>query len=137
MRSNTYSSLTAFQRNLQMLYQHILSHLQITQRHVRYEVPTAMSQRIQDFWDVALCHWASVSQHSKGSLYLHHQGQSKNFLNCLILKMKALLSFKMLGTTPQQHSVTSHMTQIINIVTWNVVPPGILFVLYLFNDNVH
>jgi len=55
---------------------------------------------IQDFWDVALCHWASVSQHSKGSLHLHHQGQSKNFLNCLILKMRALLSIKMLGTTP-------------------------------------
>jgi len=47
-----------------------------------------------------LCHWVSVSQHSGRSLYLHHQGQSKDFLNCLILKMKALLPFKMLGTAP-------------------------------------
>jgi hypothetical protein len=59
-----------------------------------------MLYMILDFWDVALCHWACVSQHSEVSLYLHHQGQSKNFLKCIILNMKAPLSFKMLGTTP-------------------------------------
>lgn len=103
---------------------------------MRYEVPTAMLYMIQDFWDVALCQWASVSQHSEGSLYLHHQGQSKNFLNCLILKMTALLSFKMLGTTSPTRCKSSTWWNGSQRILMNVVLPGILFILYFFNDNV-
>lgn len=128
-----------------MQYQYTLSHLQITPWHVRYEVLTAMLLMIQDVWDVTLCHWTSVSQHFEGSLYLHHQGQEapKVFLNCSILKMKALLSTEMPRTTPTMTQCHIQKTQIINTVAWmpvllmNVVLPGILFILYLFNDNVY
>jgi hypothetical protein len=44
---------------------------------------------LEVFWYVMLCHWVNGSWRFEGILFFDH----------LTLKMKALLSFKLLGTT--------------------------------------
>jgi hypothetical protein len=73
-------------------------------------------QRIQVFWDVTLCHWASCLQHSEGPQCRHLHSQAVVFLNCLTLKIKAQWSFETCCTS-RQNNTASHPRRLESFAT--------------------
>jgi len=69
----------------------------------RVEVLTALLLKIQDLWNVMLCHWVYSSQCTEGSYC---------FLARLLYRWMHYQSWEQSGTIPQWHSITSWNTWI-------------------------
>ena len=82
---------------------------------VRFEVITGVLLRMEVFWDMTLCHWASGFWYFTGLWGLHFEGTSGPvYLDSLVLKTRELWSFKTSGHLSQEHSITFQKPEILS-----------------------
>lgn len=90
LSSKSYNMLFEPENSLDLKFSSVWTH------NTSSDVPKVLLLNVEVFCDVMLCCWANSSQHFKTSWHLQLHLLC---LHLLILMMKALWSFKMLGTT--------------------------------------